>query len=60
MNPRRKWLQDRAFAVHATAFLLMLAAPPLMYLAAEQGATAWIYPSLVLFIFANLLELCIP
>lgn len=60
MNHARKWLQDRAYPLHVVAFLLMLISPLLMYLAAQQGATTWIYPPLALFILANLLELCIP
>ena len=60
MNPARKWLQDRAYAAHVAAFLMMLVAPLLMYLAARHAITAWIYPPLALFILANLLELCIP
>ena len=59
MSTARKWLQDHAYPTHVTAFLLMLVAPPLMYLAAQHNP-AWIYPPLALFILANLLELLIP
>lgn len=60
MYPARKWLRSHAYALHSAAFLAMLAAPPLMFLAAQRGAANWIYPPLALFILANLLELCIP
>jgi len=60
MSPLRLWLSSRSYALHLTAFLLMLVSPPLMFLAAQRGLTAWIYPPLALFIFANLLELFIP
>jgi hypothetical protein len=59
MTHARSWLQGHAFAAHVTALLLMLAAPPLMLLAALHAAPAWIYPPLALFILANLLELFI-
>lgn len=60
MSPGRKWLQDHAYAAHVTAFLIMLAAPVLMFAAAQRAAPEWIYPPLALFILANLLELFIP
>jgi len=60
MRTLRNWLSSRRYPLHVTAFLLMLASPPLMFLAAQRGATAWIYPPLALFIIANLLELFIP
>jgi len=60
MHPAQNWLQGHRYALHVTAFLLMLTSPPLMFLAAQRGLTAWIYPPLALFIFANLLELSIP
>jgi len=55
MDFARRWLHD-APSCHVVAFLLMLAAPPLMFLAA-QHALPLDLPPLALFIFANLLEL---
>jgi len=60
MNPGRKWLKDHAYAAHVVAFSIMLAAPILMFLAAQRAMPAWIYPPLALFVSANLLELFIP
>jgi hypothetical protein len=60
MDHARSWLQQHSYPLHLTVFLLMLASPALMFLAAQHGHTAWIYPPLALFILANLLELFIP
>jgi hypothetical protein len=72
MNRAQRWLKAHAYAAHVAAFLIMLAAPVWMYLAAQHAiaaqhatpappaASAWIYPPLALFILANLLELFIP
>jgi hypothetical protein len=57
MKHAQNWLGERRYPLHVIAFLLMLASPLLMFLAAQRGATAWIYPPLALFTFANLLEL---
>ena len=60
MKHTQNWLGEHRYPLHVTAFLLMLASPLLMFLAAQRGATTWICPPLALFIFANLLELLIP
>jgi hypothetical protein len=66
MNRAQRWLKAHAYAAHVTAFLIMLAAPVWMFLAAQHATAAqraepvWVYPPLALFILANLLELLIP
>lgn len=51
------WLRTHKFEAHVIAFLLMIAPPIPMYLAARQGATAWIWPLLGLIVLGNLLVL---
>jgi hypothetical protein len=59
MNPARRWQPAHLYAVHAAAFLLMLAAPSLMVQLAQHAAPGWTYPPPALFTLTNLLELFI-
>jgi hypothetical protein len=57
MSSLRDWLTKHQFLRHGLAFSLMVLAPVPMALAAQQGAVAWVWIFLGVFIFANLLAL---
>ena len=48
-------LRDNKFKLHLTALLLMLIPPAAMYLAAENGATGWIWFLIGIVILGNLI-----
>ena len=54
-----KWLNDHKFAVHLSAFILMILPPIALYFAAQEGATVWIWGLLAVVFLGNLLAISI-
>ena len=54
-----QWFKAHKFEAHVIAFALMVLPPVPLYLAAHQGATAWIWLLLVPVILGNLLALAV-
>jgi hypothetical protein len=64
MNPDSKtsplqWLQKHKYESHLMAFLLMAIPPVPLYLAAQHGATGWIWFLISLVILGNLVVLIV-
>ena len=60
MDNLGKWLNQRKFAVHLAAFLLMVLPPVGLYFAAEQGTLLEIYSLLGMVVVGNLLAMSVP
>jgi hypothetical protein len=52
-------LRKNSFRAHLVALTCMVTAAALLYLAAQQGSTFWIWILIGLFILGNLMELII-
>jgi hypothetical protein len=53
-------LRENKFKLHLTALLLMLIPPIPMYLAAQKGATGWIWFLIGIVILGNLIVIITP
>lgn len=51
------WLRKHKFEAHSIAFLLMILPPIPLYMAAREGAQAWIILLLIPVVLGNVLEL---
>jgi hypothetical protein len=54
------WLYRRKFQAYLLAFALMVLPPVPLYLAARQGADAWIWLLIGLVVFGNILAIVVP
>lgn len=52
-------ISRHAFETHTAALLLMLLPAVPLYLAAQQGATGWIWPLIGIIVLGNLLVLAV-
>lgn len=59
MDAVRNWFRKHVYETHVIAFLLMVIPPVPLYLAAQQQATAWIWPLLGLVVLGNILALLV-
>ncbi len=53
-------LRENKFNLHLTALLLMLIPPIPLYLAAQNGATDWIWLLIGIVILGNLIVIIVP
>lgn len=60
MSPFRTWLNRHKFQAYLLAFVLMVLPPVPLYLAARQGAFAWIWLLIGLVVVGNVLAIVVP
>ncbi len=53
-------LRDNKFKLHLTALRLIIIPPEAMYLAAENGATGWMWFLIGIVILGNLIVVIVP
>ncbi len=60
MENIKQSLRENKFKLHVTALLMMLIPPIPMYLAAQNGAVAWIWFLLGVVVLGNLIVIIVP
>ncbi len=60
MENIKQSLRENKFKLHVTALLMMLIPPIPMYLAAQNGAAAWIWFLLGVVVLGNLIVIIVP
>ena len=60
MENIKQSLRENKFKLHVTALLMMLIQPIPMYLAAQNGAAAWIWLLIGVVVLGNLIVIIVP